>query len=60
MSKQEDTAAQDKNRKKLQLMIDITDLEAIDEWQFRHRYKTRAAAIRELIRRGIETDGEER
>lgn len=38
---------------KLQLMLDEIELKAIDEWRFEHRMPTRAAAIRELLRRGL-------
>jgi hypothetical protein len=34
-------------------MLDVDELEAIDAWRFDHRLPTRAAAIRELIRRGL-------
>lgn len=42
-----------KRTEKLQLMLDETELQAIDDWRFRHRMPTRAAAIRELLRRGL-------
>lgn len=44
-----------KRTEKLQLMLDDLEMEAIDDWRFRHRMPSRAAAIRELIRRGLET-----
>jgi hypothetical protein len=34
-------------------MLDVDELEAIDAWRFDNRLPTRAAAIRELIRRGL-------
>lgn len=34
-------------------MLDELELKAIDEWRFEHRMPTRAAAIRELLRRGL-------
>lgn len=34
-------------------MLDVDELEAIDEWRFDNRLPTRAAAIRELIKRGL-------
>ncbi len=43
-----------KRTEKLQLMLDDLEMEAIDDWRFRHRMPSRAAAIRELIRRGLE------
>jgi len=54
-----------KRTEKLQIMLDDDELKVIDDWRFEHRMPTRAAAIRELIRRGLineklaepETDG---
>ncbi|ONH87261.1 hypothetical protein TH47_14130 [Thalassospira sp. MCCC 1A02803] len=34
-------------------MLDDDELKFIDDWRFDHRMPTRAAAIRELIRRGL-------
>lgn len=45
-----------KRTEKLQLMLDEEELEAIDDWRFQHRMPTRAAAIRELLRRGLVSD----
>lgn len=42
-----------KRTEKLQLMLDDLEMEAIDDWRFRNRMPSRAAAIRELIRRGL-------
>ncbi|MGR8947452.1 MAG: hypothetical protein ACU84Q_05355 [Gammaproteobacteria bacterium] len=42
-----------KRTEKLQLMIDEDELQAIDDWRFENRLPSRAAAIRELIRRGL-------
>lgn len=42
-----------KRTEKLQLMLDELELKAIDDWRFAHRMPTRAAAIRELLRRGL-------
>ncbi|MGF1624501.1 MAG: hypothetical protein ACFCVH_06425 [Alphaproteobacteria bacterium] len=38
---------------KLQLMLNDEELRTIDDWRFEHRIPTRAAAIRELLRRGL-------
>lgn len=38
---------------KIQLMLDDDELKAIDDWRFDNRLPSRAAAIRELIRRGL-------
>lgn len=42
-----------KRSERIQLMLDVDELEAIDEWRFDNRLPTRAAAIRELIKRGL-------
>lgn len=42
-----------KRTEKLQLMLDEMELQAIDDWRFENRMPTRAAAIRELLRRGL-------
>ena len=38
---------------RLQVMLDERELGLIDEWRFDKRIPTRAAAIRELIARGL-------
>ena len=45
--------AAQKRTEKLQIMLDDEELKVIDDWRFEHRMPTRAAAIRELIRRGL-------
>ena len=42
-----------KRTEKIQLMLDDDELMAIDDWRFENRLPSRAAAIRELIRRGL-------
>jgi hypothetical protein len=42
-----------KRTEKLQLMLGPDELQAIDDWRFENRLPSRAAAIRELIRRGL-------
>ena len=54
-----DTAMADqvgKRTEKLQLMLSHEELKAIDDWRFENRLPSRAAAIRELISRGLHTD----
>lgn len=41
---------------KLQLMMARSEIDAIDDWRFRHRITTRAAAIRILLKRGMAAD----
>ncbi|WP_417515461.1 hypothetical protein [Minwuia sp.] len=45
-----------KRTEKLQLMLDDIEIEAIDDWRFKNRLPSRAAAIRELIRMGLSCD----
>jgi len=42
-----------KRTEKLQLMLSYEELKTIDDWRFEYRLPTRAAAIRELLRRGL-------
>jgi metal-responsive CopG/Arc/MetJ family transcriptional regulator len=42
---------------RLQIMLTIEELEALDTWRFKRRMPSRAAAIRELLRRGLTADG---
>lgn len=45
-----------KRTEKIQIMLDDDELAAIDDWRFDNRLPSRAAAIRELIRRGLVKD----
>lgn len=38
---------------RLQIMLDDDELAAIDDWRFKRRMPSRAAAIRELLRLGL-------
>jgi hypothetical protein len=42
---------------RLQIMLTEEELQLIDDWRFRTRMPSRAAAIRELIRRGLKAEG---
>lgn len=42
---------------RLQIMLKPEELAAVENWRFDKRMPTRAAAIRELIRRGLAADG---
>ena len=42
---------------RLQIMLSEEELEAIDDWRFQSRMPTRAAAVRELLRRGLAAEG---
>jgi hypothetical protein len=42
---------------RLQIMLTLDELAAIDDWRFGRRMPSRAAAIRELLRRGLAGEG---
>ena len=42
---------------RLQIMLTQEELTALDDWRFARRMPTRAAAIRELLKRGLAADG---
>ena len=42
---------------RLQIMLTAEELRALDDWRFAQRMPSRAAAIRELLRRGLADDG---
>jgi metal-responsive CopG/Arc/MetJ family transcriptional regulator len=41
---------------RLQIMLDDDELAAIDDWRFKRRMPSRAAAIRELLRLGLHAE----
>ena len=48
----------DLNRgERLQIMLTEKELEALDNWRFAKRMPSRAAAIRELLKRGLAAEG---
>ena len=42
---------------RLQIMLSGEELAALDDWRFQKRMPSRAAAIRELLRRGLAAEG---
>lgn len=42
---------------RLQIMLEEAELAAIDDFRFKRRLPSRAAAVRELLRRGLAADG---
>lgn len=42
---------------RLQIMVTEQELRAIDDWRFTRRMPTRAAAVRELLKRGLASEG---
>ena len=48
----------DQNRgERLQIMLTEEELAALDDWRFAQRMPSRAAAVRELLRRGLTAEG---
>lgn len=42
---------------RLQIMLTDGELRAVDDWRFSRRMPSRAAAVRELLRRGLAAEG---
>lgn len=42
---------------RLQIMLSAEEIQALDDWQFARRMPSRAAAIRELLKRGLAVEG---
>ncbi len=42
---------------RLQIMLTAEELAALDQWRFSRHMPSRAAAVRELLRRGLATEG---
>jgi hypothetical protein len=42
---------------RLQIMLAPEELRALDDWRFKKRMPSRAAAVRELLKRGLEAEG---
>jgi hypothetical protein len=42
---------------RLQIMLNPEEIRALDDWRFACRMPSRAAAIRELLRRGLAVEG---
>jgi metal-responsive CopG/Arc/MetJ family transcriptional regulator len=47
----------DPRGERLQIMLTKEELEALDTWRFERRMPSRAAAVRELLRRGLSAEG---
>jgi hypothetical protein len=45
---------------RLQVMLTAQEVGQLDDFRFENRLPTRAAAVRELLRRGLAADGEPR
>lgn len=58
MAPRNDTAERRLKRlTRLQVMLDMAELRALDDFRFMKRMPTRASAIREILRRGLQADG---
>jgi hypothetical protein len=42
---------------RLQIMLSPEEIEALDNWRFKKRMPSRAAAVRELLKRGLIAEG---
>jgi hypothetical protein len=42
---------------RLQIMLTDDELSALDDWRFTRRMPSRAAAVRELLKRGLTAEG---
>ena len=42
---------------RLQIMLSADELPAVENWRFDKRMPSRAAAVRELLRRGLASEG---
>jgi hypothetical protein len=42
---------------RLQIMLNAEELRALENWRFEKRMPSRAAAVRELLRRGLAAEG---
>ncbi len=47
----------DPREERLQIMLSPAELAVIDDFRFKHRMPTRAAAVRELLRLGLAATG---
>ena len=58
MDKKERAVSSDPNRgERLQIMLTPQEVEALDNWRFAKRMPSRAAAVRELLKRGLNAEG---
>jgi hypothetical protein len=42
---------------RLQIMLTPGEVAALDDWRFRKRMPSRASAVRELLKRGLQAEG---
>ena len=46
-----------KRNERILVMLSLDELRTVDTWRFSRRMPSRSAAIRELLRRGLEAEG---
>jgi plasmid stability protein len=51
------TMAETERGERLQIMLTPDELKALDDWRFARRMPSRAAAVRDLLRRGLAAEG---
>jgi hypothetical protein len=51
------TSAKRERTERLQIMVNTEELAVIDDFRFKSRMPSRAAAVRELLRRGLGSAG---
>jgi hypothetical protein len=49
--------SQDSRGERLQIMLSAEELQVVDEFRFKQRMPSRAAAVRELLKRGLAAEG---
>src|SRR5271168_2929529 len=42
---------------RLQIMLDVDELRAVEDFRYTHRMPSRASAVRELLKRGLAAEG---
>jgi hypothetical protein len=57
MAKTEEKMTELTRGQRLQIMLTDKELEAVDNWRFNIRMPSRAAAVRELLKRGLAAEG---
>jgi hypothetical protein len=58
MSSRKESAVSELTRaERLQIMLTENELRVVDDWRFRRRMPSRAAAVRELLKRGLAAEG---
>ncbi len=48
---------EEKRVERLQVMLALEELKALDDWRYSRRMPSRAAAVRELLKRGLAAEG---